>query len=60
MFGGGGPLDDERKGHSRPEVYNLGCFRFSCVGEWPCVANAERRSRDKALAMVVNVAGGVD
>ena len=30
------------------------------MGEWPCVVNAERRSRDEALRMVVNVAGGVD
>ena len=30
------------------------------MGEWPCWANAERRSRDEALRMVVNVAGGVD
>ena len=40
--------------------FNLGCFGFSFVGEWPCWANAERRSRDEALRMVVNVAGGVD
>ena len=57
----GGLLDDERNGHSRSEVFhNLGCFWFSCVGDWPCVANAERRSRDEALRMVVNVAGGAD
>ena len=40
--------------------HNLGCFGFSCVAEWPCVANAERRSRDEAVRMVVNVAGCVD
>ena len=28
--------------------------------EWPCWARAERRSRDEAVRMVVNVAGGVD
>ena len=38
----------------------FGVFQVFLCGEWPCVANAERRSRDKALRMVVNVAGGVD
>ena len=30
------------------------------MGEWPCWANAERRSRDEALRMVADVAGGAD
>ena len=37
-----------------------GVSDFLFVGEWPCCANAKRRSRDEALRMVVNVAGGVD
>ena len=60
MFGGGGPLDDERKGHSRKDVPQVWVFGFSLVGGRPCLAAASRRPRDEAVRMVVNVAGGVD
>ena len=57
----GGLLDGERNGHSRPEVLQFGVFQDFLVWENGHVwANAERRSRDEALRMVVDVAGGAD
>ena len=40
--------------------HKFGFFGFSLVGGRPCLAAASRRSRDEALRMVVNVAGGDD